>query len=1221
MAERSVLVRLMANIADFKTQMAQAERSVKGVGDESEKASAKANTTFGRMAESAQKNEKAWSTAGTTLTAFGAVTTLALGATVKAAMDWESAWAGVTKTVDGSGAELAKLETGLRGLARTLPATHGEIAAVAEAAGQLGVQTGSIVAFTRTMVDLGETTNLSADEAATSIAQMMNVMQTAPEDVDRMGSTLVALGNAGASTERDIIQMSQRISGAAAVIGMSEADVMAFANAVASMGIEVEAGGTSVSRVLTDMSKAAQMGGESLDVFAETAGMSATEFARAFKEDPAEAFASFIEGLGGIQEAGGNVFAVLTDLGLSDVRVSQALLGMASSGDLLRDSLDLGSKAWEENTALVEEAAKRYDTTASQVAVARNNITDAAIEIGEVFLPILADLAEGIAGVAQWFADLPDPIQQVIGGFAGIAGVGSLAAGAFLLIFPRVIETYKAFQTLSTTMPGVASNLGKLGKAAGVAAGMYLLGSAVSALDAALAPTPANMEEMTAALLALEGGVESLDAKARGLGENTTTEIDGFADAIKRVTDPSNMDRLNDFGSALFNVVTLGGSDSGEGAASRRRTLEFLGGIDSSLALMVGSGNADLAAEKFRIMAEEAEANGVSVEQLKELFPEYEAAIQGVANEQTIAADSADRQAQSTALLAQNLEATYGSIEGYAAAMGYGEDETQELISRTQELGSTLADFVNPLGVYTTMLDEKAAREEEGARKAAEAAGAGADAWRDFVTDTGFSFDEYMRRLQEQVEAQTNWQTNMLILAGRVSQGTLDELARMGPEGAPLVADLVNRSDAELDVMDDLFGRRSQEATDAWGAQMTMAAPVLSAIAASAGRGAAEAAARELAAGTTTIAEIARQYGVELAGGINPILESMGKPIVGPTYRRGSPTFMGPTMNADGNLYEDHVAQIAPGGAWRVWAEPETGGEAYIPLSPAKRTRSVDIWRQVGDRLGVQFQEFAFGGIKDVPKPYSTAPSRPPISTAADATMQKAYAELTSWLRENQEAIFGGTPGGGGSLAGGSGRVQQLFNTVRAAFPQARLNSGLRPGDSGFHGRGMAVDLGQVGRAGGNGHPYLAAMNRWIFDNFGSQTKELIYTGAGDDRADLKNGRPLNYGAATNAAHRNHVHWAMAKGGILNPHVRDAGGPLLPGYTFNGTGGLEEVVPRHVTDTAGRAVGGAFDYDRLGAAIARNARSLTVHTSDNPVAIVRAVKAAEQHDAALTSPW
>lgn len=66
---------------------------------------------------------------------------------------------------------------------------------------------------------------------------------------------------------------------------------------------------------------------------------------------------------------------------------------------------------------------------------------------------------------------------------------------------------------------------------------------------------------------------------------------------------------------------------------------------------------------------------------------------------------------------------------------------------------------------------------------------------------------------------------------------------------------------------------------------------------------------------------------------------------------------------ANGGIREKHIAQIAPAGAMRLWAEPETGGEAYIPLSPAKRDRSLDIWRETGNRLGAKFMEFATGGI------------------------------------------------------------------------------------------------------------------------------------------------------------------------------------------------------------------------------------------------------------------
>lgn len=411
---RSVKVVLTAETAQYIAAMQEAGTMTADAMTSAEEATASQSAAVDGLAEQ--------------MGALGAATTAALAVTGKAAMDWESQFAGVEKTVDGTATQMAALEGELRELAKSMPATHEEIAATAEAAGQLGVAREDISAFTKTMIDLGETTNLTADEAATSIAQLTNVMGTAPEDVDRLGSALVALGNDGASTEAEIVQMAQRIAGAGAQIGMAESDILALANAASSMGIEVEAGGSSISTVLMNMGKAAKQGGAQLEGLADVAGMSATEFARAFEEDPARAFASFTQGLDRIKQSGGDVFTTLDELGFKDVRVVRSLLSMASAGDLLTDSLDLGAAAWEENTALTDEAAKRYETTASKVAVAWNQIKDAAIEAGGVLLPIIAEGAEGVGALADGFGDLPGPIQT---GMVALAALTAVAATGF----------------------------------------------------------------------------------------------------------------------------------------------------------------------------------------------------------------------------------------------------------------------------------------------------------------------------------------------------------------------------------------------------------------------------------------------------------------------------------------------------------------------------------------------------------------------------------------------------------------------------------------------------------------------------------------------------------------------------------------------------------------------------------------------------------------------
>jgi phage-related protein len=59
---------------------------------------------------------------------------------------------------------------------------------------------------------------------------------------------------------------------------------------------------------------------------------------------------------------------------------------------------------------------------------------------------------------------------------------------------------------------------------------------------------------------------------------------------------------------------------------------------------------------------------------------------------------------------------------------------------------------------------------------------------------------------------------------------------------------------------------------------------------------------------------------------------------------------------------EDHRAQIAHPNQPRLWAEPETGGEAYIPLAPSKRPRSARILRDVAERFGYGLIRMANGG-------------------------------------------------------------------------------------------------------------------------------------------------------------------------------------------------------------------------------------------------------------------
>lgn len=430
-----------ANISDFQKNM---------------------NTVSSRI----EKVGKGFTDVGKTLTA-GVTVPMGLlgGASVKAASDFESAFAGVRKTVDASEKEFAALEQGIRNMAKEMPASAVEIAGVAEAAGQLGIKTENILDFTKTMINLGVATNMSSEEAAAALARLANITQMPQSEFDRLGSTVVELGNNLATTESEIVEMGLRLAGAGNQVGMTEAQILSFAGALSSVGIEAEAGGTAFSRVMLNMNTAVQKGGKELEGFAQVAGMSTQEFAKAFEEDAATAIIAFIEGLGKMSESGKDVTGVLADLGLNEIRVRDALLRASGAGDLFRESLELGTKAWEDNNALTKEAEERYKTFESRLQMFKNQLQDVLITLGGPLLDILSNamtaaepLIEALGNMASKFADLNPSIQTFIVGLAGlfavlgpiITGIG-LFIGAINNLLPVAAKAWTWFTNLSKT--------------------------------------------------------------------------------------------------------------------------------------------------------------------------------------------------------------------------------------------------------------------------------------------------------------------------------------------------------------------------------------------------------------------------------------------------------------------------------------------------------------------------------------------------------------------------------------------------------------------------------------------------------------------------------------------------------------------------------------------------------------------------------------------------
>ena len=415
-----------------------------------------------------------------------AATALAAGgvASAKFAIDFENNFANVKKTVDGTPEQIEKIRqeiidmttVGINGHS-AIPETTAELTELAAAGGQLGIKTENISKFTETMAMLGTATNLYGEEGAATLAKFANVTKMDQENFDRLGSSIVDLGNNFATTESDIANMSMRLAGAGTQIGLSQADILGIATALSSVGIEAEMGGSAFSKAMIAMQMATTNGytqvndvmnktgmslrdlqllsannskdfksladglgytstelnsmissGVQLENFAKITGKTTEEFKNLFDSSPAEAIDAFIKGLQNADGAGENAISMLQDMGFTEVRLRDSLLRLANSEAGITEAVTRSNTAWNENIALQNEFNAKNETTASQMQIAKQNIIEAARGIGETMLPSIKDASTTVADFAKGLSQMSDEQKRtVVNTGATVIALGALS--------------------------------------------------------------------------------------------------------------------------------------------------------------------------------------------------------------------------------------------------------------------------------------------------------------------------------------------------------------------------------------------------------------------------------------------------------------------------------------------------------------------------------------------------------------------------------------------------------------------------------------------------------------------------------------------------------------------------------------------------------------------------------------------------------------------------
>ena len=419
----------------------------------------------------------------------------------------KQAMAGVNKTMDVTPGQLKDIENGLIAISNKTGSAATDLAAIAEAGGAMGIAREDILGFTEVVAMLGQTTNVTTDEAATALGQLSNVIKLTGDEYDNFASALVDLGNKGASTEAQILEVTKRSGGAAAMFGLAKDETLAWAAAAANLGLNEELAGTALQNLFVRAMPAFMNAGKTME---DVTGRTASQIRQSFTKDAGGALESFLAKLGEMPkdarlEAIQKVFGKGSGL-------TRLILGLSDSMDLktgLAASLGVSANAWKENTAATEEFAKRQATTQNMIDRLKQNVKNAAVTIGTNLLPMVNELA---SSMTDWISSHQPEIQQFGKDLA--AGIKEAVKWAKSLNWDAIALALKAGATIESVMATIGDTADAVQQISSIAKQQSV---GIQQVSIAMDNINAGMKQTTTSAESLQQVAEDFNALAMAL--------------------------------------------------------------------------------------------------------------------------------------------------------------------------------------------------------------------------------------------------------------------------------------------------------------------------------------------------------------------------------------------------------------------------------------------------------------------------------------------------------------------------------------------------------------------------------------------------------------------------------------------------------------------------------------------------------------------------------
>ena len=718
MAARSIKVTLRADVSDFKAQMAASQKSLEDVVKAADKNGTVATTTGGKVVQSAKLQRDAWNSVGTSLLGVGAVGAAAFGGIIATTSSFESQMSAVQAATLATAGEMDVLREAAKQAGADTAFSATEAAQGIEQLAKAGVSTTDILnGGLAGALDLAAAGGVSVQEAAESAASALTQFKLSGEDVPHVADLLAA---AAGKAQGGVTEMSQALSQAGLVAsnsGLSIEETTGTLAAFASAGLIGSDAGTSFKSMLQRLQNpskesAAMMDDLGLSLYdanGNMVGMSA--MAGQLKSS-----------LGGLtQEARDAALAQI--FGSDAVRAATVLYNQGSDG------IDKWTAAVDESGYAAETAAARQDNLAGSWEKFTGSAETLAITVGEHLTPILKGVVDAGTAVLDWVTELPGPVLALATGLGGLVTVGGLAAGSFMVLAPRIMDAHNAANELKDTFPKLGGAMDSVTSFTGKLTGKLVKGAAALGAFYAVqqgiqwaSQTVAGIDRVTTGVEELQNRLDAASASGENffdvvvgsIGEISTEQFTDFAEAVERVAQPSNADKL----AKLTHLDATGFND----------VVDQFENLNDQMSQLAGQ-NTSKATQQFSAMLKEAGGTDEAFQNLKKVLPGYVEEMYSLANANGINIDSTNELQLMTGLLNNQMTDTASStgdaadaqqsltpeLDAAADAAQSASDAANAYLEALQDLGEinmsadeALLDYNETLSSTKDLLDDTA---------------------------------------------------------------------------------------------------------------------------------------------------------------------------------------------------------------------------------------------------------------------------------------------------------------------------------------------------------------------------------------------------------------------------------------------------------------------------------------------------------------------------------